>query len=115
MLVALFAVAAEVTALVLYTVRRGRGADLPSLGQVDLRDLILAAMAVAAGGALTGNQDAGPDDLMALLLCGCLLPTQAGAAVSRMHARWSSAAWAIACAGGLAVGTLNQDAAWPWS
>ncbi|ANP49788.1 NAD(P)-dependent dehydrogenase (short-subunit alcohol dehydrogenase family) [Streptomyces griseochromogenes] len=115
MLVALFAIAAEVAALIVYTVRRGSGADLPSLSAIDLRNLILAAMAISAGYALTENQDAGAGDLAALMLLGCILPTQAGAAVRRLVARWPSADWLIACAGGLAVGSLNENAAWPWS
>ncbi|MGW2646385.1 hypothetical protein ACWC2T_16045 [Streptomyces sp. NPDC001393] len=106
MLVALFAIAAEVAVLILYTVRRGSGAAFPSLGDIDLRNLVLAAMALAAGYALTQNEGIGAGDLVALILLGGILPTQAGAAVRRLVPRWPSADWLIACAGGLAAGSL---------
>ncbi|MEU9102459.1 hypothetical protein [Streptomyces sp. NPDC048361] len=115
MLVALLVIAAEVAALIVYTVRGARGADLPSLGTVDLRNLVLATLATFAGYALTRHQDIDDSDLVAIVLTGCVLPTQAGAAVHHLTKRWASADWLIACAGGLAVGTLNQNAAFPWS
>ncbi|MFG3284453.1 hypothetical protein [Streptomyces sp. NPDC048111] len=114
MLIALLVVAAEVAALIAYTVRGARGAGLPSLGTVDLRNLILATLATTTGYALTRHQDIGYSDLVAIVLTGCVLPAQAGAAVHRLARRWASADWLIACVGGLAVGTLNQNAAFPW-
>ncbi|MEU3826762.1 hypothetical protein GT045_00895 [Streptomyces sp. SID486] len=115
MLVALFAVIAETAALIVYTVRRGSGADLPSLGEVDVRSLLFAALAADAGYALAQNQDAGADGLFLLVLFGCVLPTQAGAAARHLGGRLSWSADLIAGAGGLAVGTLNPDTPWPWS
>ncbi|MFI1965913.1 hypothetical protein ACH429_17680 [Streptomyces pathocidini] len=115
MLVAILAIAAETVALILYTVRRGRGANLPSLGDVDLRNLLFAALSAAAGYAVTRNQESEFSDLVGIVLLGCVLPTQAGAAVRRMVDQWTQADWLIACAGGLAVGSLNPNAAWPWS
>ncbi|KUN09429.1 hypothetical protein AQI95_06395 [Streptomyces yokosukanensis] len=115
MLVALLAIVAQAAALVVYTVRNARGAGLPSLGSVDLRNLILATMATATGYALTRNQDLTHTDLVAIVLTGCVLPAQAGAAVRHLVTRWTAADWLIACAGGLAVGSLNQNAAFPWS
>ncbi|MWA07952.1 hypothetical protein [Streptomyces sp. BA2] len=115
MLIALAAIAAEVAVLILYAVRRANGAVLSPLDAIDARNLILAAMATTSGYWFTQNQDAGESDLLMFVLFGCVLPAQAGAATSRLFTRLSSSAWLIACMGGLAVGTLNQDAAWPWS
>ncbi|MFF9348371.1 hypothetical protein [Streptomyces sp. NPDC014734] len=114
-LIALLVMAAEVAVLIFYAVRRGSGAELPSLSRTNTANLLLATMATTAGFALTGNQETEAGDLMALVVGGCVLPTQAGAAVRSLVQRWTAADWLIACAGGLAVGSLNQNAPWPWS
>ncbi|GAA3486390.1 hypothetical protein [Streptomyces cremeus] len=114
MLIALAFVVTEVAILITYLLRRGKGTELPALDMVNVRDLLLAAMATSSGYALTHHYGLGGSDLVPLLLLGCVLPTLAGTAMGHASKSWTGLTWLPAVLGGLAVGSVNPDAPWPW-
>ncbi|WP_420037667.1 hypothetical protein ACN2WE_40325 [Streptomyces sp. cg28] len=114
MLIALIFAIAETAILITYTVRRAKGADLPALNAVNIRNLILAALATALGYAVTHHYALSGADVVPLVVLGCVLPTQAGTALGHMSTFWARLTWLPAVLGGLAVGSVDPNAPWPW-
>ncbi|MEU8098007.1 hypothetical protein ACF1BR_11335 [Streptomyces rubiginosohelvolus] len=114
MLIALAFIVTEAVILITYMLRRARGAELPALNTVNIRNLLLATMSTASGYALTRHYDLGGTDVVPLLLLGCVLPTLAGTALGNTSQSWARLTWLPAVLGGLAVGSVNPDAPWPW-
>ncbi|MEU8570199.1 hypothetical protein AB0C51_17930 [Streptomyces pathocidini] len=118
MTIAAVVVVAELAVLIAYRIiwRNRDGLPASLLNAYPMNYLAVAAVACLAGWGTAGRLEVGWSDVATGLFLGGLLPAQAAYALRLLtpkRTHWLP--WLVVCVGGLAVGSRNQSALWPWS